>query len=140
MAIADLVNYDQTITVDLKHPGTGESVGVQFEVRSIENEDAQYILRRRRARAMSKMASSGKKAASDDDVADILSDMIEPDGEILATCVVGWDWGGQEFEDGEGVLEWSPENAEHVMTHQSTRWIRPQVQTAAQNIGNFTQA
>ena len=140
MAIVDLVDYDQTVTVDLKNPRTGEPVSVTFEVRSIDNEDAQSIMRKRRAKAMSGMAQKGRDKPSDDDIAALLIDMIEPDGEILATCVTGWNWSDQEFEDGKGVLEWSPENARHVLTHPSTRWMRPQVQAAAQGIDVFSKA
>ena len=140
MAIVDLVDYDQTVTVDLKNPRTGDPVNVSLEVRSIDNEDAQAIMRKRRAKAMSGMAQKGKDKPSDDDIAALLIDMIEPDGEILATCVTGWNWNGQEFEDGKGVLEWSPENARYVLTHPSTRWMRPQVQAAAQGIDVFSKA
>ena len=140
MAIVDLVDYDQTVTVDLKNPRTGDLINVSFEVRSIDNEDAQAIIRKRRAKAMSGMAQKGKDKPSDDDIAALLIDMIEPDGEILATCVTGWNWNGQEFEDGKGVLEWSPDNARYVLTHPSTRWMRPQVQAAAQGIDVFSKA
>lgn len=140
MAIADLVDYDQTVTVDLKNPRTGDPVNVSFEVRSIDNEDAQAIMRKRRAKAMSQMVAKGKAKPSDDDISALLVDMIEPDGEILATCITGWNWNGQEFETGKGVLEWSPENARYVMTHPSTRWMRPQVQGPAQAIDVFTKA
>ena len=136
MAIVDLVDYDQTVTLDLKTP-KGDPVNVKFEVRSIENEDAQALMRKRRAKAMSGMAQKGKDKPNDDDIAGLLIDMIEPDGEILATCITSWDWGGQEFETGKGVLEWSPKNAKYVMTHPSTRWMRPQVQAAAQGIEVF---
>jgi hypothetical protein len=139
MSIVDLVDYDQTITIELKTP-KGDDVGVTFDVRSIDNDDAQAIMRKRRGRAISAMAQGGKTKPTDDDVAALLIDMIEPDGEILATCVVGWDWGGQEFETGKGILEWSPSNARYVLTHPSTRWIRPQVQSAAQSIEVFTKA
>ena len=140
MAIVDLVDYDQTVTVDLKNQRTGDLVNVSFEVRSIDNEDAQAIMRKRRAKAMSGMAQKGKDKPSDDDIAALLIDMIEPDGEILATCVTGWNWNGQEFEDGKGVLEWSPENARHVLTHPLARWMLPQVQVAAQRIDVFSKA
>jgi hypothetical protein len=139
MAIVDLVDYDQTVKLELKTP-KGDSVGVTFEVCSIENADAQALMRKRRAKAMSGMAQKGKDKPSDDDIAGLLIDMIEPDGEILATCITGWDWGGQEFETGKGVLEWSPKNAKYVMTHPSTRWMRPQVQSAAQGIEVFIKA
>ncbi len=140
MAIVDLVDYDQTVTVDLKNPRTGELVNVSFDIRSIDNADAQAIMRNRRAKAMSGMVSKGKAKPGDDDIAALLIDMIEPDGEILATCVTGWNWNGQEFEDGKGVLEWSPDNARYVLTHPSTRWMRPQVQAAAQGIDVFFKA
>ena len=136
MAIVDLVDYDQTVTLELKTP-KGDPVNVSFEIRSIENEDAQALMRKRRAKAMSGMAPKGKDKPNDDDIAGLLIDMIEPDGEILATCITAWDWGGQEFETGKGVLEWSPKNAKYVMTHPSTRWMRPQVQAAAQGIEVF---
>jgi hypothetical protein len=139
MAIVDLVNYDQTVTLDLKTP-KGDPVNVSFEVRSIDNIDAQNLMRQRRAKAMSGMAQKGKDKPNDDDLAALLIDMIEPDGEILATCVTGWNWNGQEFESGKGVLEWSEKNARYVLTHPSTRWMRPQVQAAAQGIDVFTKA
>ena len=142
MAIVDLVDYDQTVTLDLMIPRKPDPVssGIKFEVRSIENNDAQELMRKRRAKAMSGMAQKGKDKPSDDDIARLLIDMIEPDGEILATCITSWDWGGQEFETGKGILEWSPKNAKYVMTHPSTRWMRPQVQAAAQGIEVFIKA
>lgn len=140
MAIVNLVDYDQSVTLELKDPRTDTPIGVRFEVRSIENDDAQNILRKRRGKAISKMVMSGKAKPSEDDAAPILMDMVEPDGEVLATCVVGWNWGGQEFEDGGGVLEFTPENARYVLTHPKMRWMRSQVLAAAQSVDVFLKA
>ena len=142
MAIVDLVDYDQTVTIELMYQTKPEPtpVGATFDIRSIDNADAQAIMRKRRAKAMSGMAQRGKDKPNDDDIAALLIDMIEPDGEILATCITGWNWNGQEFETGKGVLEWSPKNAKHVMTHPKAKWLWPQVQVAAQGIDVFTKA
>jgi hypothetical protein len=140
MAISKLINLDQTVTVDLKFKG--EPIGVSFEVRSIENPDAQMIVRKRRSKAMTKMAMSGKKdvAIEDEAMADLVSDMIDPSADVLATCVVSWDWGNEEFEEGEGAPEFSHENVVRVLSHPASFWIRPQIQQAAQNIEGFTKA
>lgn len=120
-AIADIVAYEREFPLDLKHPKTGDSLGVRFMVKHIDCE------------AATKVTKEGNIAA-------VLGADVDVSAEFTqyAACISGWDWDGKEFIEGEGVLEYSPENALKVISHPSAKWITAQVRNAVVKIGNFT--
>ena len=120
MAISDIVQYEREFPLELKHPKTGKTIGVTLMVRHVDCEAATAVGERMAAGILG-------------DDTDKASTQID----LYAACISGWDWGGQEFENGKGVLEYSPENARYVMKHPSAKWIVRQVMVAVSKIGNF---
>lgn len=126
MAIANLVKYDSTFDLELTHPITGEPIGVVFQIRSESSPEAKVVVRKE----------------IDSMAVDIRKNKLPPAAkresfelEKKAACIAGWDWGGQEFEKGQGVLEYSRENCIKVL---QIDWIYNQVATASADLGNFT--
>jgi hypothetical protein len=71
----------QTITVDIKSPATGKSLGITVEVQSMESDEVKAVQRQIRNRSL----KSGRNA--------VTAEKIE-DGSlaILAATIVGWKW------------------------------------------------
>ncbi|WP_226780346.1 hypothetical protein [Oceaniglobus trochenteri] len=124
MAIADLVQYEREFPLKLKRPDTRKEIGVTFMVRHIDCQAATEVGDRGRATAV--LGESGGSTAWDRQL------------ETIAACVCGWDWGDQEFEEGKGAPEYSPEAVLRVLRHPSAKWIVVQVVEATGKIGNFT--
>jgi hypothetical protein len=120
MGIADIVQYEREFPLELKHPKTGKPIGVTFYVKHIDCGAATAVVERRMMPAV--LGESKSR----------ISSTLEP----YAACVSSWDWGKQEFEDGKGVLEMTPENALYVL--ETAHWIGRAVMDASSNIGNFT--
>lgn len=119
-AISDLVSYEREYPLKLKHPGTGEDLGITFWVRHIDCDDAI------RATKISAAQIMGDPDAE------------EPkENAAYAACITRWDWGENEFLAGKGAPEFSPEMALEVMHHANTKWIVAQVRAAVVKIGNF---
>lgn len=132
MDLSTKVNYELEIPVTIHEDDDG---AVIFYVRSIENSDAQKMQSKVRAKAMGKRVSTD--GDNEDGIAEILSSMIDPSPEVLATCVTKWEWNGHEF----GKLGKDPKySAENVAATLQYKWIKDKVQGTAQNIENFTQA
>lgn len=133
MDLSKLVDYDLTVPVEIHKDKDG---AVVFNVRSIDNAESQRIMAKRRATMMGKRVAKDGDAL-DDETAEIMTDMIDPPPEILATCVMSWDWGGHTFGDMGKNPKFTPENVAETLRY---KWIKNKVQFASQNIGNFTQA
>ncbi len=71
----------------------------------------------------------------------MLMDMFDPDPELLAPCIVSWDWHRHSFEDGEVNLGADPsltiENARHVL---NVPWIRAVVSAGVRSVKVFPKA
>src|SRR5690625_1284819 len=126
MAISDLVQYEATFDLDLKHPINGEDLGIVFHVRSAECDAAKKVLRV----TLNKQLAAQKKGKN-------LSIQEGEEYELkrVSACMAGWDWGDQEFIKGEGAPEFTPENVDAVL---KVEWIYKQVSEAISDIANFT--
>lgn len=126
MAIANLVKYDSTFDLELTHPTTGEPIGVTFQIRSESSPEAKAVFRRQ----LDKYSQETQRKKT------ISSEKLEGfELEKKAACIAGWDWGGQEFEKGGGVLEHNTENCIKVLRYD---WIFTQVANASADLANFT--
>ena len=133
MDLSKLVDYELTVPVTIHEDKDG---AVIFNVRSIDNAESQRIMSKRRAMLMGKRASNAGDVV-DEETAEILTDMIDPPPEILATCVMSWEWNGHSFGKMGKNPKFTPENVAETLRF---KWIKNKVQFASQNIGNFTQA
>lgn len=119
MDVAGLVAYEQDFPLEIRHPKTGEKIGIRFMVRHIDCEASTQA-------AQAKRVAKVMGVDADDNTVN-----------QYASCVSGWDWGENTFGD-MGVPEFSQENAQKVLTHPSAKWMLRQVMDAVLNIGNFT--
>ena len=133
--IASLVDYDVTVPVVIHHDA--KQGDVVFNVRSIDNADTAAILKRRQAKSMGARVSKKADALSDEEVGMMMLDVVTPDPEALAPCVVSWDWSGHEFADLGADPDLTPETARRVL---DIPWIRTKVQAAVQSIEVFPKA
>lgn len=136
--LAKIVDYEVTAPVIIHEDK--EQGNVTFHVRSLENPQSAEIMRRRQAAAMGRKAIA-KGQSSDEEIGAILLDMFDPDPELLAPCIVSWEWSGHSFEDGEVNLGSDPsltiENSRHVL---NVPWIRTVVSAGVRSIKVFPKA
>lgn len=118
MDISQLVQYERAFPLELKHPVTGEKVGVTFNVRHIDCSAATAVVDRQSAGEVLEASSTDRSL------------------EVLAACIESWDWGKHTF-NGE-KLELTPENA--LLVLKSSPWINRQVLAATGRIANFMNA
>lgn len=130
--LSKVVDYDATVPVTIHSDETGDVV---FHVRSIDNPEAQAFMSRNRAKAMAKKA--GNAEDQDEYVGSVLADMIDPPADILATCVVSWEWNGHEFGKLGKDPAHTPENVAGTLRH---KWIKDLVTPKALDLRNFMTA
>jgi len=131
----EVVNYDLTVPVTIF---SEDGKDVVFHVRSLDNSDAQALNSRRLAEKMSERVGKGKDDKEDfsqNIMVEMVEGRIDPPLDILATCIVSWEWNGHEFGSMGKDPKLTPANAEKVL---SLKWIKDLVKPAAQNIENFT--
>lgn len=130
--LSKVVDYSATVPVTIF---SDDGRDVIFHVRTLENKDAQALMSKRRAKALSKRASGAED--QDEYVGGLMADTIDPPAEVLATCIVSWEWNGHSF----GALgddpALTPESAAEVLGY---GWIKTLVLSKAIDIGNFTTA
>jgi hypothetical protein len=111
--------------IDLKHPGTGESVGATIVV--VGSDGATYMakVRELQRQHMHRVKRNPKASRSPQEIHD---DAIQ----LVAACVTGWSG----IEDDKGTIVFSEANAIKLFTdHQ---WIFEQVDAAINDRANFT--
>ncbi len=121
IAISEIVSYEKSYRIDILNPKTKKKIGLTFWVKHIDCADSTSVLR---GNSLSQTILAQRPANREFD--------------YLAACVTGWDWEGQEFESGKGVLEFSRENVSYVLHHPSASWITAAVLRGASDIANFT--
>lgn len=106
----------QTVAVEIKHPATGERIGLTVDCVSLEDDRVKVVERRIRNRAL----SSGRNKMTAEKVED---NTIE----LLTAVIVGWSWEkGLKL----GDLENPPLTNENVKTLLSVNWIAKQIDLA----------
>jgi len=127
MAIADIVLYETTFPLKLTHPVTCEEIGVIFNIRSDASEAVKRIRRQQQDGNIARITQGGKLKTIELDKQEI---------ERLAASVESWDWGGQEYKEGEGAPIHSQQEVELILSE--TEWIKLQVRAGVEKIENFT--
>lgn len=125
-ALGSIVQYDETITHELRHPITDEGLGVHFTLTS-SGSDAVRAVVKRQMRAS--VASRSNQNALNVDTA------VKMTEERLAASIVSWDFGGRELIEGQGVPECTHENKLILVR---VDWIFDQISKQVNNLENFT--
>lgn len=129
--ISKLFEYDKPFPVELKRRDNGASLGITFNMVSVEAERVVNALRRVDAERW-----KSEVVGSEFDVA---AHIEKQEVERLVAAIDSWDWGGNEF----GSLGADPEcneaNKRYVITHPNAKWIRDQLSVGCILVENFTQ-
>lgn len=139
--ISHLFKRDDTV-FDLpiigRDPETGEDVdtGVVFKIRSLRNDDALNVVKKKRNELFGKKMLTKEEVAHDEVGALLLMETTDPTDEQLATCVVGWEWGGKTF----GALSTKHSFANVEAIFKAAPWIKMQVLQKVVSITDFTKA
>jgi len=137
MDIATLVQYDAPYEYELKNPTTEDGIGVVFKVISINSPGPKAVMRRNQAKVM--LSGVGKEKLTDKKEGELVTMIEKNEGrtvDLLASCVVGWDWGKAEWNKKKN-LEFTPENVKEVL---AVDWIFNQLDGVVSDIENFTKA
>jgi hypothetical protein len=138
MAISKLARVDNSRDYELHDPNdASKKLGVVFQIRSINNPDAKRVMKLETGKLAMKTRGANDQIDQDALVGLIVSQSFDPSPEALATCITGWNWGDEEFEDGGGALEFTPANVARVL---ALDWIADQVRDEAYQVANFTKA
>lgn len=138
MAISKLnpqVDYEVTSVNELKSPD-GDPLGILFEVRSDLCKAAKKAVKRQSAAAVS-LAMAQQKGESDEAVERWLDKQEGIQLDRLIACIVSIDWGDEEWEEGGGPLDFTPENIALMLKEE---WIAIQVAEWIKAATDFTKA
>lgn len=129
VALLDIVDYEKVANYELRHPNTGERMGIFFKLASQGSEAIRNMSR--------KQLSTMERAGDVKGVAKIeqTESLIET---RLAAAIVGWEFNGAVLFKGDTK---SPEfNEENKMKLVKTAWIFDQLYKQVNDIANFTNA
>lgn len=139
--ISNLFKQDDAVfdlEIKGRDPESGKMVdtGVVFSVRSLHNDDSAKIVRDKRNAVFGK-AMREKSEVADQDIGELmLMAATDPSDEQIATCVTGWNWGGQTY--GKLSTKFSYDNVLAIL--KDAPWIKSQVLQRALSITDFTKA
>lgn len=133
MDILNLVEYEREHPVALKHPVTGDALGVVINVVSMESNSAAKAVRAERQKFVERRIAGESVDASEE------SDAI--DMAMYCAVVKSWDWGGKAPGPGFDVDPVCDKaNKVKLFSHQNSKWIKEQIAEGCTRIANFTQA
>lgn len=133
MDILSLVEYEREHPISLKHPVTGEDLGVTINVVSMESNSAAKAVRAERQKFVEKrIAGENVDASAEADAIDMA---------MYCAVVKSWDWGGKAPGPGfEADPECNQSNKLKLFSHPNAKWIKGQIAEGCTRIENFTQA
>lgn len=134
MDIADIARYDDAVTVDIKHPLTGEDVGISFSLVSFESERVSKAMRAIEVARMRDALQSGDIEVSSEDAAEYIE---RAEREKLIAAIVGWDFNGNSFGDLGVNPDCTEENKRKVINHPGSKWIRDQLIAKGDSVRDF---
>lgn len=127
MSLDNIVNTEILFPLELRHPVSDAPLGVVFQLRSANSDQAKAIQRKQANTNMSRLQK--RKTLS--------SEVVEQQMlERAASYIASWDWGKETWRD--EVPELTPAKALEVLTEAD--WIYAQVTEAAEDIANFSSA
>lgn len=127
ISLLSVVDYDKVINYELRHPSTGDRLGVFFKLTSQGSQALRDVSRKR----ISEFDTEKKGAAA-------LKQREELLERLLAACIVGWEMNGAVLFEGDTE---EPEfNEENKLKLVRTAWIFDQLNKQVNDIANFTNA
>lgn len=127
VALLNVVDYDKVINYELRHPNTGERMGIFFKLISQGSSALRDISRKQ----LSELDTEQKGVARIKKTESLIEAR-------LAACIVGWEMNGAVLFEGD---ETEPEfNEENKLKLVQTAWIFDQLNKQVNDIANFTNA
>lgn len=127
VALLNVVDYDKTIKYELRHPNTGERMGVFFKLTSQGSSTLRDISRKQ----LSTLDNEQKGVARIKQTESLIEAR-------LAACIVGWEMNGAVlFEGDDSEPEFNEANKLKIV---QTAWIFDQLNKQVNDIANFTNA
>lgn len=137
MDIASAIAYDQTFPVALRHPGTGEEVGITFNIVSFDSERVVRAVKVIEAERWAEIATSADKKLSAEKVVEYVD---KTERAQIEACIDSWDFGGHGFGDLGDNPDCTADAKKYLVNHPNANWIRLQIAARAADLGNFSQA
>lgn len=128
---SNLIEYEKTYPVAIKHPITGEDTGIRINVVYSDSKRVVEAQRKAVSEYFSARAIAGEGVVTD----------LPDDARItLVNSIDSWDWGDASFGriSGSGVA--SLEDRSYLIDHPNSGWIVAQISAGCNSIANFTQA
>lgn len=122
-------SFDDGLRVEIRHPVTGEKLGMAVTVASYQSERVKKVQRKLANAAMREQRRNPKKAATVDEVEDKAHDLM---------CAAVLSWEG--FERDGKELPCTPENVRAVITSPDLFFISEQIDRAAEDQQAFLTA
>ena len=122
MDIASLKPSERII--EIKHPTTGDNVGIRVTLISLADEKAAKIKRQIQNKSLA-LASRNKRFTAED--------IEENEKDLLLACVVGWDWYGADVHG--KIPEFTPSNIVNIF--KEFPWIKSQIAEALDDEKGF---
>lgn len=138
--VVDIGNLDTVAAcnggyeVELKHPATGDPLGVFWTIRGKDSDVYREIMRDRLDEGLKKDIKARQKGSEIEQ--ETISEIEEKTVELLVLCSISWRQEKPEYIMFNGQeLIFNPQNAHKILTER--RWIRSQLDSAIHNLANF---
>lgn len=136
MDFSKVVEYDRSFPVELKHPVTGEGVGITFNIVSFDSERVVKASKKVESDRWAAVFANEERKLTPDQLVEF---MDRDSRERVIASIDSWDWGGHSFGDLGPDPECTEENKRYVIEHPNARLIRIQIENAGADLGNFSQ-
>src|SRR5690606_32808923 len=114
MDISTAVAYDQTFPVDLRHPGTGEKIGIAIDIVSCDSDRVVKAVKAVEAERWGVVLASDAKKLTPEQVVDFAE---KTERVQIVNCIAGWNFNGHGFGDLGDDPECTLEAREYLVNH-----------------------
>jgi hypothetical protein len=125
LEISDIIDYEQTHTLNVVHPTNEKPLGITMQIRSEGSPAAKDVQKQHTSKNVER-AIRGKSRTGED--------IEQENAELAASYIASWDWGSNTYEGKKPEL--SMDNAIRILKKED--WLYQQVMKAARNLENFT--
>ncbi|WP_309086389.1 hypothetical protein [Chelativorans sp.] len=121
--------FDEGVEVDIRHPVTGEKLGMTVTVASYQSERVKKLQRKMANQALREQRRNPKKAAT-------IEEVEEKAHDLMVAAVISWTG----FERDGKELPCTPENVRAVVSNPDLWFIAEQIDKAAEDSQAFMTA
>lgn len=137
MDLSNLVAYDQEFPVKIKHPTSGEEVGITINIVSDDSERVARVGNIVQSDRWKAVFESEEKKLSVEQAIDFLN---KEEKERLIAAIASWDFGGHSWDKLPPDPVCDEKNRRYLIEHPHAVFIRKQLSEASKSLANFSQA